>query len=116
MTHALIHQHLTHHHADGDPHHEDESHHHAAGPATSYGAEGLALVAGERPHEHDHLDAVLIPTNRSQLVSPPAMVSAVSPGLVAAPTFTSRVARERAPPRASPEPTDPSHPRAPPQA
>lgn len=116
VTHALVHQHLAHHHGEGEHHHGNESHHHAAGPATSHGTEGLAAVAAERAHEHGHLDAVLIPASRSQLAPPPAVLPADSPEPVAAPTFTMRVARERAPPRPSHESADPSHPRAPPAA
>lgn len=116
VTHALIHQHLAHHQGEGEHQHGSESHHHAPGPATSHGTEGLALVADERAHEHGHLDAVLIPATRSPLAAPPTLLPAATPEPVVAPTFIVRVARERAPPRASPEFADPSHPRAPPHA
>lgn len=115
VTHALIHQHLAHHHGEGEHHHGDEWHQHAGGPATSHATEGLSLLADERAHEHGHLDAVLILASRSQLASPPAVLPAASPEPRVA-SFTVRVARERAPPRASPESADPSHPRAPPHA
>lgn len=116
VTHALIHQHLANHHGEGRHHHGDESHHHASGPATPKGTEALALVADERAHEHDHLEAVLIPASRGQLAVPPMVLPAASPEPVVAPTFTIRSARERALPRASSKSADPSHPRAPPHA
>lgn len=123
VAHALIHQHLAHHHGEGAHHHGDGAHHHgdgpdhhAAEPATTQGTEALALLAEERAHEHGHLDALLIPASRSELAAPTMALSVASREPVVAPTATIPVAREGAPPRARPELADPSHPRAPPRA
>lgn len=116
VAHALIHEHLAHHHGEGTHPHGDVSHRHAGDPAASHETAGLAFFSGERAHEHGHLDAVLIPASRGQLAAPPLLLPAASPEPEVAPTSTLRVARERAPPRASPGSADPSHPRAPPHA
>ncbi len=65
---------------------------------------------------HGNFDAVLFPPSRSQAAPHPVAFPAASWDPAIAPTHTVRVAQERAPPRASQEAADPSHPRAPPHA
>ena len=114
--HAFVHEHLAHHHgehahADGAP-----SHHHWKAATGANEGHGPFMASDDRAHEHGHLEAVLVPASRSDDASMRVALTSASPEPATASTSVARIAQERAPPRAGPEESDPSHPRAPPHA
>ena len=103
LAHALVHEHL--------------EHHHSAQLAAAHEARVPHVQRDERaPHDHGHLDEALLRTGRSLHAAQFAMLPAALPTPVAAAVRPDWIVAAGAPPRASPEFTDPSHPRAPPNA
>ena len=102
LAHALLHEHLAHHHAEP--------------AATSYEAAASVLGSDERPHDHGHLDGALLLFSRSSNPASFAALPSPSPSPGATTTRSAWVVPVGAPPRASPELADPSRPRAPPHA
>jgi hypothetical protein len=100
--HARIHEHLAHHHQE-----------HAA---ASHEAGAPYLASDERPHDHGHLDEALLRASRSTYTIQFAALPSASPSPAAAAERQSWAVEAGAPPRASPELTNPSRPRAPPNA
>ena len=100
--HARVHEHLAHHHQE-----------HAA---VSHEAEAPYFASDERPHDHGHLDETLLLARRSTGTIQFAALPSASPSPIAAAERPGSVAREGTPPRASPELTNSSRPRAPPNA
>ena len=116
LAHAFVHDHLAHHHGEQEHSHGALTHGHGEAAHVAHGARGLSLTSDERAHEHGHLDGILLPTTRSHDAPWLAALPSGSPDAGVGRTDTARVLEERAPPRASPEALDPSHPRAPPHA
>ena len=116
LAHAFVHEHLAHHHGEQEHRHGARTHLHGEAAGTAHRAHDLALTPDESAHEHGHLDGIILPTTRSHDASWLVALPSGSPEAVARREATPRFFEERAPPRASPEAADPSHPRAPPHA
>ena len=96
--------------------HEHLARYHQERAAVSHEAEAPYLAADERTHDHGHLDEAPLLARRSTVAIQFATLPSASPSPVAAAERPGSIAREGAPPRASPELTNSSHPRAPPNA
>jgi len=102
VAHAEIHEHL----AD---HHQERA-------AVSNEAGAPYLASDERTHDHGHLDEATLLPRRGTVTVQFAALPSTSPSPVVAAERPVSIAREGAPPRASPPLIDSSHPRAPPNA